>query len=211
MPEPTAEEVAAQAAADKAAADAKAKADAEAGDKKFSQADLDRIAGDTRKSAKATAEAELLASLGVTDLAAAQAALTAAKEAEDAKLTETERLTKELAEARAENERTLATATALHAASKLEGALRDAGVTPERIPAAMKLADHSALVVNGTDVTGIPEVIEGVKALSPEWFGAQKPAGAVDASKGGTAGTADLRSASRDDLAKEALKYGVKL
>jgi hypothetical protein len=50
-----------------------------------------------------------------------------------------------------------------------------------------------------------------VKALSPEWFGAQKP-GAVDAA-GGNVGTGavDFRTASRAELAAAAREYGVKL
>ena len=187
------------------------RAPSEASDKKFSQADMDRIAGDTRQSAKSAAQKELLDALGVTDLDAAKAALVVAKEAEDAKLTETERLTRERDEAKAEVEAERGRSTTLLAMTKLEGALRDSGITPERLPAAMKLADFSALKVDGTDVAGIPEAIEGVKALSPEWFGKTLP-GAVDVSQGGSASvTEDFRTATRSELAAAAAKYGVKL
>ena len=187
------------------------RAPSEASDKKFSQADMDRIAGDTRQSAKSAAQKELLDALGVTDLDAAKAALVVAKEAEDAKLTETERLTRERDEAKAEVEAERGRSTTLLAMTKLEGALRDSGITPERLPAAMKLADFSALKVDGTDVAGIPEAIEGVKALSPEWFGKTLP-GAVDVSQGGsTSVTEDFRTATRSELAAAAAKYGVKL
>lgn len=210
MPEPTAEEIAAKAEADRLEAEAKAKANAEAGDKKFTQADLDRIAGDTRKAASEKAAKDLLDALGVTDLDAAKAALAAAKEAENAKLTETERLTKERDEALRREAETLANATQLFAASKLEGALRDAGVSPERLPAALRLADTSAIKVEGTEVTGVTEVVDSIKALTPEWFGVKKP-GAVDATGGGAGGEVDYKAVSRDELAAAARKYGVKL
>ncbi len=213
MPEPTAEEIAAAKAKEEADAAAKAKAEAEAAEKakelKFSQADLDRIAGDSRQSGRTAAEKELLEKLGVTDLDAAAAALKAAKDAEDAKLSEVERLTKERDEANAKAEATAKTATQLLAATKLEGGLRDAGINPERLSAALKLADVSALKVDGTEVTGIPEAIEAVKAASPEWFGARRP-GAPDVNGNGTGGT-DFRTASREELAAEAAKLGVRL
>lgn len=211
MPEPTADEIAAEAEATRVAAEAKAKADAEAGDKKLSQDDVNRLVGEARTSAKSTATKELLESLGVTDLDAAKDAIAAAKAAEDATKTEVERLTERATKAEAEAEAERVRSTQLLARTELKGALRDAGITPERIDAAMKLADTSALVVDGTDVTGIPEVIEGVKALSPEWFGKRTP-GVVDASQGGGAGgEVDFRTASRDELQAAALALGVKI
>jgi hypothetical protein len=215
VPEPTAEEIA---AADKAKADAdalKAKADAEAAEKakeiKFSQADLDRIAGDSRAAGRTQAEKDLLEKLGVTDLDAAKAALEAAKAADNAKLSEAERLTKERDEAVKRAEEATASSTRILALTKLEGALRDSGINPERIPAALKLIGPDQLKVDGTDVTGIPEAIEQVKGDSPEWFGTKRP-GSVDTSSGGGGGTADFRSASKDELADEAFKkYGVRL
>jgi len=215
VPEPTAEEVAAAAEA-KAKADAdaaKAKADADkAAEVKFSQADLDRIAGDSRAAGRSAAEKELLEKLGVTDLDAASAAIKAAKEADDAKLSEVERLTKERDEAKQEAERTQAAAADLLAKTRLEGALRDSGINPERIPAALKLIGAGELKVDGTDVTGIPEAIESVKGASPEWFGGTKRPGAADAGGGGSAGTTDWSSASKSELADEAFaKYGVRI
>lgn len=202
MPEPTAEEVVEPVVT--------APAETKPGEAKFSQADLDRIAGETRKSASEKATKDLLEALGVTDLDAAKAKLAEAKAVEDAKLTDTERLTKERDEAVAREAQTLANATQLFAATKLEGALRDAGVSPDRLPAALRLADTSAIKVDGTEVTGLAEVVESVKAMSPEWFGTKKP-GAVDTSGGGGTGDVDFKSVSRDELAAAALKYGVKL
>lgn len=215
MPEPTDAEKAEAEAKAKADAEAKAKAEAEAkakadGEKKFSQSELDEIAGKSRESGRTKAEKDLLESLGVTDLDAAKALLQEAKDAEDAKKTETERLTEERDKATAEAERARNEAAQYLVAAELKGAMRDSGINPERIDAAMRLIDTSALAVDGTTVTGIPEAIEGVKAVSPEWFGTKR-AGAADASGGGGGAGPDFRNVPRDQLRAEALKHGVKL
>lgn len=212
MPDPTPEELAAEAKAKadadaKAAAD-KAAADAEAAKVKFSQADLDRIAGQSRSEGRTQAEKELLEKLGIADVDSAKAAIAAAKELEDAKKTEVEKLTEERNKAKAEAEEATKAAAGAVALARLEGSLRDAGIKPERIPAALKLADLSAVVVSGTDVEGVDKAVEGVKATSPEWFG--KPAAAPDASLGRPDPT-DFRTASKDERAKALEQYGIRI
>jgi hypothetical protein len=216
VPEPTAEEKAAAEAAEakRIADEAEAKRledERKAKEVKFTQADLDRIAGEARANGRSTAETDLLKTLGVTDLDAAKALLAEAKAAEDAKLSEVERLTKERDEAKQEADRTLQTATQLLALTKLEGALRDSGINPERIPAAMKLVDTTGLKVDGLEVAGIPEAIEAVKASTPEWFGKVTPRPSSPDATGGAVGDVDYRKASRDELAEAARKYNVKL
>jgi len=185
-PEEIAAEAKAQADAEAAAAKVKADADAAAAAKaaaevRLSQGELDKIAGKARQEGRTAAERELMASLGVDSLDTAKARIQAAQAAEDAQKTELEKATEERNKAVAERER--AEQLALNAVSmaRLEGALRDAGLKPERIPAAMKLADLSTLKVEGTEVTGVAEAVEALKATSPEWFGANK-GGAPDAS-----------------------------
>lgn len=57
----------------------------------------------------------------------------------------------------------------------LRDSLRDAGINPERMKSAMRLADISALEVDADgNVTGIEDVIESVRTDSPEWFGEQR-------------------------------------
>jgi hypothetical protein len=204
----------AKAKADAEAADAKAKADAAAAaekakEVKFSQADLDRIAGESRGAGRAAAEKDLLEKLGVTDLDAAAAVLKAAADAEEANKTETQRLAEELTREKARADENAQAALRVVTTSELKGALRDAGINPDRLDAAMRLADVASLKVEGTTVTGIPEVIESVRTTSPEWFGSVH--GAPDA-QGGGGGSVDFRTASRDQVAKELLAtHGIRL
>ena len=58
--------------------------------------------------------------------------------------------------------------------------------------------------VNGADVTGVTEAIEGLKKESPEWFGGRK---APDATPDPTT-PVDFRSATDEELQAELAKYG---
>lgn len=204
---------------EKAAAEAKAEADAKAAaDKaaaeaakevKFSQADLDKIAGNSRAEGRSAAEKELLASLGVDSLDTAKERIAAQKAAEDAAKTEVERLADEAKAANARAQKAEREAFATRALSKLESGLRDAGLKPERVGTALKLVDLSGIKVEGTEVQGITEAIDAVKAESPEWFGTTSR-GAPDVT-GGAGGDVDYRTMSSEER-QEVLRheYGVK-
>lgn len=157
----------------------------------FTQADLDAIAGRTRAEARQAAEKEILQALGVDNVDAARAAVEAARAAEDAQKTEVQRLTDERDRLAKEAEEARASANATFAMTRVEGALRDAGIKPDRIPAALRLADLGGITVTGTEVSGITEAVESVKQASPEWFGPTVPS-APDAS-GGRPGDVDYR------------------
>lgn len=220
MPEPTAEEKAAAEAKAKAdadakaladAAEAKARADAAAAEVKLTQGDVDRLVGDARTKARTAAEKELLEKLGVPDFDAAAATIKAAKDAEDAGKTEAERLTAENERLKAEAERATKLATSTLALTRVEGALRDAGLKPERIQAAMKLIDLDSLKVEGTDVTGIAEAVERLKTETPEFFGTTRRT-AADATGGTDPGATDYRTAPREDVAKALRdRFGINL
>lgn len=153
---------------------------------------------------------ELLAELGVTDVEAAKALVSSAKEAEDAQKTEAQKLAEENARLKAEAVQATQLATQAVAGTALREGLRDAGINPERISAAIRLVDLATVQVNGADVTGVTEAVESVKASSPEWFGPQ--AGAPDATGGTGGGTGtDYRTSSRDELRDAAAKYGIAL
>lgn len=200
-------QAAVQAASEKARAEALAEA---AKDGKFSQADLDRIAGESRKAGREVAEKELLKSLGVDNVDAAKAAMEAARVAEDEKKTALEKSQEDAAKARAEADQARAEAKSARIHTALELKLRDAGINPERAAAAMRLVDQSALEVNGSEVTGLDVAVEGLKTVSPEWFGA-KPFSPPNASGEGGKGPVDYKTASVDDRDKALGKYGVKL
>jgi hypothetical protein len=94
------------------------------------------------------------------------------------------------------------------ARTTLEGALRDAGVKAERIPLALRLVDLAALEVNGTEVSGVTEAVETVRATSPEWFG--RPVfSAPDASHDGS-GHAEYRTASHAEYRRELARYNLR-
>lgn len=168
---------------------------------KFSQADIDKIAGETRQKATAAAEKKLLESLGVSDLEAAKEALRKQREAEEAAKTEAQRLAEERDAAKAQAEAAMQQAHETLKSAALQGALRDAGINPERIAAAVRLVDRTSLAVENGEVTGVAEAIEALKGESPEWF---KPpvVGAPDAT-GGRSGESqrDFSKVSKQELA----------
>ncbi len=210
---PTDEEMqaAVKAATEKATAEAQAEAEVRikaAANGKFTQEDLDRIAGESRKDGRTVAERELLKTLGVPDLDSAKAALEAAKTLEDEKKTELQKAQEEAAKLREEAETARSDAKASRISTALELALRDSGINPERSSAAMRLVDLSKLEVNGADVTGLEDAVKDLKAQSPEWFGAK--ISPPDAS-GSSGGAADFKTASAAQRDKELSRYGIKL
>jgi len=176
-------------------------------DRTFTQADLDKIAGESRDSGRKAAEKALLDALGVTDVEAAKTALAAAKAAEDAQKTELQRATEERDRLKAEAERAQALAATTLAGAKIEGALRDAGINPARIEAALKLVDHSAVKVEGLAVEGVAEAVAALKAATPEWFGSSR----APETGGPPPSAQDFRTASPDELAREFARYGIRL
>lgn len=175
---------------------------------KFTQADLDKFAGEARSQARSITEKELLAKLGVSDVDAALSAIEAHRAHEDSQKTELQRVTDERDRAVAEAQKAQATALKTLAVARLESALRDAGVRAERIPAALRLADLDALKVEGTEVAGVPEAVEAVKQASPEWFGsAVSP---PDASTTATNGAPDYRVDKEAASRVLAERYGIR-
>ncbi len=210
---PTDEELqaAVTAAVEKAKAEAQAEAEAKikaASNGKFTQEDLDRIAGESRKDGRTVAEKELLKSLGVESLDAAQAVISAAKQAEEDQKTELQRAQDEAARLRDEAEAAKADARSSRISAALDIALRDAGLNPERANAAMRLVDTSKLAVEGTDVSGLDDAVKELKAQSPEWFGPK--ISPPDASKSGS-GPIDFKTASAEERDKALEAYGIRL
>jgi hypothetical protein len=210
---PTDEEL--QAAVDKAlekankdAATALEKAVKEAKDGKFTQEDLDRVAGETRKAGREAAEKELLKELGVESREDIGAILKAAKDAEDSQKTELQKTQDELVKARETAEAAQAEARNSRINTALTLSVRDAGVNPDRLAAALRLVDVSKLEVKGDEVVGLEEAVKGLKEQSPEWFGTKFSP--PDASGGGRE-PVDYRTASVEDRDKALAKLNVRL
>ena len=210
---PTQEELeaAVQAAVEKATKEAEASAEAKikaAANGRFTQEDLDRVAGDARSEGRKVAERDVLKGLGVADLETAKATIEAAKKLEDDQKTESQKAQEEIVRLRGEAEAANAEARNSRIQSALELRLRDSGLNPERSVAAMRLVDLSKLDVKGVEVVGLDDAVTELKAQSPEWFGVRTSP--PDASRGGTAPT-DFRTASPEERDKALAKFGVRL
>ena len=184
----------------------------------LSQEQVNRLVGEARTEGRSSGERSLLESLGVESVEALKATVTAAKEAEAARLTETERLTRERDEAKRLAEQAQARAEETMRLSRLETELLASGVKPERIPAALRLVDLSTVTVTGNEVTGAKEAAEKLVEQFPEWKGSAAASGsnggvgAADASRGGpgSVGEVDFRTASREEYERELHRFGIR-
>jgi hypothetical protein len=138
----------------------------------FSQADLKKIAANEKREGKTSAINELLEKTGAESVDEILSAYSEYSEIQEAVTTEADRANaraeKLEAKAKAAEERYTNTLREF----ALRDSLRDAGINPERLRGAMRLADLSALEVDGEgNVSGLEDVVEAVKEDSPEWFG----------------------------------------
>jgi hypothetical protein len=164
------------------------------------QDQVDAIVGRTRVEARETATKELLASLGVENVEAAKAVLERQKAADQAAMSDLERAQARAVEleqgiARIAQERD---ATAIRA--EVSGALRDAGIKPERIEAATKLVDSAAIKIENGTVLGAKEAAERIAADFPEFKGGTTTGGAPDVS-GRAPGSSDTPAFANADPA----------
>lgn len=138
---------------------------------KYSQTDLDKIAGQSRKEGRKSAEGDLLKQLGVKTLDEAKAALDAAAKLRQSQMTEAERLeqARQDAEARAaqaEQARQDAEARAL--ATRIESEIiANAAGRFANPSAVVRLIDRSAIAVEGDTVTGVAEALEKLAKSDP--------------------------------------------
>lgn len=157
---------------------------------KFTQADLDRIASDTRAKATEAARKKVLAELGIEDPDADKALLADARKrkADEQTATEKETVAREKAEKRAaELESTLETERANRLSErrddKLKDALMSAKVKPEKVKSVLTLlsveqADAlTAAIKEGgmIDDKALVKIAEEAKKEYPEWFGNAGP------------------------------------
>lgn len=146
----------------------------------FTQADLDRIAGQTRKEAKSAERAALLKELGVEDLDQAKQALKAAEEARKAQMTQEERLKTEKAEL--ERRATEAEAARQKAEQERQAALVEAEIVARASgrfanpKAVIRLIDLAKVKVGeGGVIEGVDEALNALAEKEP-WTLAQKGA-----------------------------------
>lgn len=160
---------------------------------RFTQADMDRVAGRARADGRSTAVAEFTEQLGGKTPAEAKAALEAKAEADNAALTDAERARNEAAADRAAAANEKAAAAAERLAVKVERKLIAAGVgtvtgedpdgkKAEAAAAALARAVRLVTLAPDADDTAIDTEIAAVKADVPALFtptgaGSPPPAG----------------------------------
>lgn len=150
---------------------------------KFTQADIDRIAGDTRKSAKEKAIADFLKDLGLDNVEDVKARIVAAKAKEDADKSEAQKASDRADAAdkkRQEVEQRLATYEAERLIGKRDDKITDAakvaGCTePTDIIAWAERNEPTALKAlmtdDGTvDDKAVAKLIEAARKARPAWF-----------------------------------------
>jgi hypothetical protein len=139
----------------------------------FTQADIKKIAANEKREGKQSAISELLEKTGaesIDDVLTAYTEHQSRREADESAAEKAEKA-KTKAEERASAAEERYTTTLREFA--LRDSLRDAGINPERLKGAMRLADTSSLEVDAEgNVTGLDEVVEAVREEAPEFFGA---------------------------------------
>ena len=142
-------------------------------ERSFTQADIKKIAANEKREGKQSAINDLLERTGAESIDDVLTAFTEYQGIQEARSTEADRANAkaEKLEARAKAAEERYTSTLRDFA--LRDSLRDAGINPERIKGAMRLADASALEVDADgNVSGLDEVVEAVRDEAPEFFGA---------------------------------------
>jgi hypothetical protein len=92
--------------------------------------------------------------------------------------------------------------------SRLENSLRDAGINPDRIAAAVKIADVSGVKIDGTEVSGVSEAVESLKVESPEWFQVHRRHSAADTTPQDF--DRSYRDVTHEEYSRELLKYNLR-
>lgn len=180
--------------------------------KTFTQEDLDRINAETRRKAADTEAKRILEALGIEDVEKGKAIIKAAQAADEAAKSELQRAQEENLRLKAQADQATAKAREVFVRARVENALRDAGINPQRVEGALRLAPLGEVqVADDGSIAGVEEAVKAVKESSPEWFGAPgQPFSAPDASGGGEAAGFDWKKASADERKAALAKIGVK-
>ncbi len=189
-------------------------------DAKFTQGDVDKIAGNRAKEAAATARKKLLEELGIENpddpkaLESVKGKLTAAAEAEQAKLTAEQKLTKQIADLEKERDEAKATAESANAkrlADRVDSQIKDLATAAGALHPAdvidylrTKQTDKVAALLKADesfDDKAAGELIAEVKKARENWFQTARGAGSPSMSGGATPGIDDQKA--RDEHFKQ--------
>ena len=138
----------------------------------LTQADVKKIAENEKREGKQSAIRELLEKTGAESIDDVIARVQSQMQTESEQETVADKAEKARAKAEERAKAAEERYTTTLREFALRDALRDSGINPDRLKGAMRLADISALEVDGEgNISGLEEVVEAVKEDSPEWFG----------------------------------------
>ncbi len=138
----------------------------------YTDKDVDKFKGDARREARSA----LLKDLGFEKADDLKSFVSEYRSVQDAAKDELERAIEERDRLKNERESYVSQVNQRVVSAELRVALQNAGVNPDRLKVAARLADTSEVEVkdDGT-VEGLDDVVEGVKDEAPELFGEPKP------------------------------------
>jgi multidrug efflux pump subunit AcrA (membrane-fusion protein) len=152
---------------------------ADDGDKKFSQADLNRLLAREKNDGKRAGQSELLQALGVNNLDEAKEIIAARKAAEDAALSDADKARKEAEREKAEAATAKAEAAREKLDSRIERALVRAHIPDDQI----ELVARMVVVEDGADQDKVNDAVEDLKKKMPQLFEEPDPNRAPDPAK----------------------------
>jgi hypothetical protein len=152
-------------------------------DKHVPQETVNKLIGNTRQETREATVRDILQKFGTDSIEPVLEIWQDAKRFEEETKSREEKLEEQLKALQSEREQALQSANQRVITSELRSALTNAGINPERMGAAARIADTSSLEVadDGT-VKGLEDAVKGVKETSPEWFGERQKRSAPDAS-----------------------------
>ena len=158
----------------------------------FTQEQVNGFLARERQQLERKYQSDLAASLGVSDLAEAKTALDAARAAQEAQMTEAQKLSAAAAKQTSDAQAALAQARQLQQQVRVERALLAAGVSPVIVDAqgqpvanpALAMAARMVDVADGADDAAVAAAVAGVKTVVPALFAPAAPAAAVPAVPG---------------------------
>lgn len=137
-------------------------------EKTLTQTEVNRIMGGVRDDASDT----ILKDLGYKDLDSLKADVGSLQEQREAAKSDLDKARESTSTLKAENDQLYARIAETEMKSSLRDSLAEAGVNPQRIQAAMRLADLDALDIDDEGkVTGTEEQIQAIQEAAPEFFG----------------------------------------
>ncbi len=141
---------------------------AEGQEKTLTQTEVNKIMGGVRDDTTAT----ILKQRGYKDLDSLDADLGSLQEQREAAKSDLDKARESNSTLKTENDQLYARLAENEMKSSLRDSLDEAGVNPQRMQAAMRLADLDALDIDGDgNVTGTDEQIKAIQEAAPEFFG----------------------------------------